>query len=206
MENQPPLSSSRLVALHDQLTAAWHSGTPRVEVELGEFERIVAEQHLTNFELWHAEESARRRGIDDASLAAVKRLIDRTNQRRNDLAEDCDAALLDRLRDRNLPNPAAELHSESPGLMIDRLSILSLKLFHTREEIARSCAPGHAERSRERLRILEEQRSDLAAAFDLLWRRVLNGQLCFKIYRQCKMYNDPTINPEACAAQSRTST
>ena len=79
----------------------------------------------------------------------MKRRIDRTNQRRNDLAEELDRCLLEWLAERGLPNPAAPLHSESPGLMIDRLSILALKIYHTREEAERADAPaGHAERNR----------------------------------------------------------
>jgi hypothetical protein len=88
------------------------------------------------------------------------------------------------------------LHSESPGLVIDRLSILALKIYHTREEAERSDAPaGHAERNRERLGILEEQRADLAACLDALWREALSGTRRFKLYRQLKMYNDPLLNP-----------
>jgi hypothetical protein len=88
------------------------------------------------------------------------------------------------------------LHSETPGLMIDRLSILSLKIYHTREEAERSDAPaGHVQRNLERLAILEEQRSDLAACLDALWRETLAGTRRFKLYRQLKMYNDPSLNP-----------
>jgi hypothetical protein len=80
--------------------------------------------------------------------------------------------------------------------MIDRLSILALKIFHTREEAARADAPeGHAGRNLERLAILEEQRADLAACLDALWRETLAGTRCFKLYRQLKMYNDPSLNP-----------
>ncbi len=112
------------------------------------FERAVAEQHLANFELWHAEDEARTPGASDHDLARIKRFIDRANQRRNDLTEQCDVLLLNFLRQQNLPAPGAELHSESPGLILDRLSILSLKLFHTREEIDRPEAPpGHGERN-----------------------------------------------------------
>ena len=97
---------------------------------------------------------------------------------------------------RSLPEPEAELHSETPGLMIDRLSILSLKIFHTREEIARRDAPpGHTERNRERLATLLEQRSDLAECLDRLWQQTLQGKRRFKQYRQLKMYNDPSLNP-----------
>jgi hypothetical protein len=80
--------------------------------------------------------------------------------------------------------------------MIDRLSILSLKIYHTRAEAERAGAPGgHGERNRERLDILIGQRADLAACLDGLWRETLGGTRRFKIYRQMKMYNDPALNP-----------
>ena len=133
----------------------------------------------------------------------VKRSVDRHNQLRNDLAERCDALLLASLEARGQPNPAAELNSESPGLMIDRLSILALKIYHTREEIAREGAPpGHRERNRERLALLAEQRDDLVGCLDHLWQQVLAGTRRFKIYRQLKMYNDPDLNPAIYSAGS----
>jgi len=129
-------------------------------------------------------------------LAEVKRRVDLTNQRRNDLAEELDRSLLSWLATNRLPNPEAPLHSESPGLMIDRLSILALKIYHTREEAERADAPmGHAERNRERLAILKEQRADLAGCLDALWSETLGGVRQFKLYRQLKMYNDPSLNP-----------
>ena len=167
-----------------------------VPSSLAEFERAVAEQHLANFELWHAEDAARSPQASDQEIARVKRLIDSVNQRRNDLTEQCDRLLLDFLHRQNLPADGAELHSESPGLILDRLSILSLKVFHTGEEIDRPEAPsGHSGRNRERLSILVEQRDDLASSLDRLWQQVLNRQRTFKLYRQLKMYNDPALNP-----------
>jgi hypothetical protein len=84
--------------------------------------------------------------------------------------------------------------------MIDRLSILALKIFHTREEVDRCSRPeavplGHAQRNRERLEVLVQQRADLADCLDALWRSSLSGSRRFKLYRQLKMYNDPTLNP-----------
>jgi hypothetical protein len=190
------LSSRKVTLLHDECTSAWHQATPAVPASLTGLERVLTEQHLANFELWHAEDTARAPHASDHDIARTKRFIDGANQRRNDLTEQCDMLLLKFLSRQNLPAAGAELHSESPGLILDRLSILSLKLFHTREEIDRQEAPaGHAARNVERLRILAEQRDDLAAALDGLWQQVLNGRRSFKLYRQLKMYNDPALNP-----------
>jgi hypothetical protein len=80
--------------------------------------------------------------------------------------------------------------------MIDRLSILALKIHHTREEAHRgSATESHRVRNTERLSLLEEQREDLAGCLDALWSEVLTGTRRFKLYRQMKMYNDPELNP-----------
>jgi hypothetical protein len=197
------LSAKEIVDLQDRWTRAWHwlvEETDRAALPSPEgpddWASLVVRQHRANFELWHIEDEARTPGATEAELASVKRSVDQTNQRRNDLTEEMDRALLQWLGDRGLPNPEAPLHSESPGLIIDRLSILGLKVYHTREEAERTGAPaGHAERNRDRLVILEEQRADLANCLDALWRETLAGTRRFKLYRQLKMYNDPSLNP-----------
>jgi hypothetical protein len=204
------LSAAQIVTLHDQRTRDWHqapapspdqhaaadSAAPPPASEEASWLQSVELQHRANFDLWHIEDEARAPGATDAQIAAVKRRIDSTNQRRNDLAEQLDEQLLAWLAPRSLPNPAAPLHSESPGLIIDRLSILALKIYHTREEAARAGAPpGHAARNLDRLAILEAQRADLAACLDALWADTLAGARRFKLYRQLKMYNDPSLNP-----------
>jgi hypothetical protein len=93
-----------------------------------------------------------------------------------------------------MQNPAAPLHSETPGLIIDRLSILALKIFHTEEQLHRS-TPDHQARNRDRLALLIAQRDDLAACLDALWSEIATGTRRFKLYRQLKMYNDPDLNP-----------
>lgn len=202
------LSGEAIVKLHDELTSAWHA---QADADLGSTSADpwlarVARQHRANFDLWHIEDEARTPGASDAQLADVKRRIDRTNQLRNDLAEELDRTLLDWLKPQQLPAENAPLHSESPGLIVDRLSILALKIYHTREEAERTdSSPGHAERNRSRLAILEEQRADLARCLDVLWRETLDGTRRFKLYRQMKMYNDPTLNPaiyRSCASES----
>ncbi len=201
------LSADAIVKLHDQLTELWHIGPGGSEAPDGEerfraiagedaWLRAVARQHRANFDLWHIEDEARAPDATDPELADVKHRIDRTNQLRNDLAEELDRALLAWLESKGLPNLEAPLNSESPGLMIDRLSILALKIWHTREEIVRAgAAPGHAERNRDRLALLEEQRADLAHCLDRLWQETLAGARRFKLYLQLKMYNDPLLNP-----------
>jgi hypothetical protein len=192
------LAAHAIADLHDQLTRDWHTSSETSDAPAADpaFLERVARQHRANFDLWHIEDEARTPGATDNDLARVKRLVDRTNQLRNDLAEELDRTLLAWLIAHQLPNPAAPLHSESPGLMIDRLSILALKIFHTREEAERTDAPaGHAQRNRERLAILVEQRADLAACLDALWHETLAGARRFKLYRQLKMYNDPSLNP-----------
>ena len=200
------LSADAIVELHDRETRAWHrkpsgsndaSPAPNLDGDPAEdWLRLVTQQHRANFDLWHIEDEARTPGATDAELAAVKRRIDRTNQLRNDLVEQLDSTLLKWLEPRGLPNPNASLNSESPGLIIDRLSILALKIYHTREEAEREGAPGgHAERNRERLSILEAQRADLATCLDALWSETVAGARRFNLYRQLKMYNDPSLNP-----------
>jgi Protein of unknown function (DUF4254) len=189
------LQAILVLRLFDEWTTRWHR-EPFVLETADPLDAAIEGLHRANFELWHQEDQARDPRAGDAAIAAAKRAIDTINQRRNDQMERCDAILLRGLSAETLPNPRAELHSETPGLMLDRLSILSLKRYHTLEEIERAAAPsGHKQRNQERLAILENQRNDLAACLDRLWQRVLNGDLRFQVYRQLKMYNDPDLNP-----------
>ena len=190
------LSADTISSLHDQLTQNWHLPHGSTEFPSDQWLALVARQHRANFDLWHIEDEARTPGASDAQLADVKRRIDSTNQLRNDLAEELDRTLLQWLASQNLPQEGAPLNSESPGLIVDRLSILALKIYHTREEAGRAnAAPDHAERNQARLAILLEQRADLVSCLDLLWRETLAGIRRFKLYRQLKMYNDPSLNP-----------
>jgi hypothetical protein len=192
------LDALEITRQHDEATIRWHESNPwpapsSVHAPPASFIEVVLSNHRANFELWHEEDKAREPEVTDAHIAQVKRAIDVFNQTRNDLVETMDRILLAAASDMN---PAAPLHSETPGLIIDRLSILALKAYHTAEETRRASATeDHRQKNLARLTLLEEQRSDLAACLDVLWTEVLNGKRRFKLYRQMKMYNDPELNP-----------
>jgi hypothetical protein len=197
------LDALLITRVQDEMTAALHETESELAIELGAdgLMALAMAQHRANFELWHEEDKARVSEATDAEIAAVKRAIDVLNQRRNDLVEKMDVWLIERLEQ----TEAAPLHSETPGLMIDRLSILALKIFHTREESRReSATDGHRLRNRSRLALLEEQRADLAGCLDALWAEVLGGTRRFKLYRQMKMYNDPDLNPAMYGRRTQT--
>ncbi len=175
----------------DGATSAWHLQLPEAAVP-----DLPLRLHLCNFELWHLEDEARDPHAEPRQIVAVKRSIDRVNQRRNNTAEAVDEALLRLLAARGLPRPDAPLHSETPGQMLDRLSILSLKQFHTAEQAERTDATAaHRERNRERLAVLRVQSADLLGCLEQVWLAVLCGERRFKLYRQFKMYNDAELNP-----------
>ncbi len=187
------LDASHIARLHDRATADWHIDASPFASPDASLDSLLLAHHRANFDLWHEEDKAREPGASDTRIAQVKRAIDTLNQRRNDLVEAIDRTLLEAA---GAQNPSAPLNSESPGLIIDRMSILALKLFHTEEETHRESATEvHREKNRARLALLREQRADLVACLDALWSEVQSGTRRFKLYRQMKMYNDPDLNP-----------
>jgi hypothetical protein len=184
------LNLPRILRLHDAANKHGHDPLLSPAYPQSPLEELILAQHQANFDLWHEEDKARDPDASDASIVTVKHAIDRINQRRNDLVEQIDVALLQAAPQ----NDFAPLHSETPGLIVDRLSILSLKLFHTEEQLHRSTTD-HRAANQLRLLQLNEQRTDLAACLVHLWAEITSGQRRFKLYRQLKMYNDPELNP-----------
>lgn len=207
IDTGPLLAVDELVEWHAAAVDAWHAdpvaagrlpaeAPPAVGRGSGALERAVAEEHLVNIRLWHEEDEARRPDVDDAVIAGTKRRIDALNQERNDLIEAIDDALLDLLTGGVPLGGDAPLHSETPGAIVDRLSILALKVYHMREEAERDEADAeHRRRCRDRLEVLTEQRADLAACLTGLLAEIAAGRRRFRRYRQFKMYNDPETNP-----------
>lgn len=158
--------------------------------------RAIEDNHQCNCKLWAEEDLARRRSVPDSEIAKNKRTIDIQNQKRNDAIERLDEEL-QHLFSAIRTAPNARLNSETPGSIIDRLSILSLKIHHMRLQTLRSdVGQAHIEACAAKLARLIEQRADLGACLDRLLAERSRGEACFKIYHQFKMYNDPALNPE----------
>lgn len=193
MTTAPLVVPEEICRLHDGALADWYREKP-AQVEPGEdLDSLVRAQHFCNFSLWNHEDEARRRDVADSYIAETKRAIDRWNQRRNDLIERIDLYLLHRLPEADART--ARLNSETAGSMVDRCSILSLKLHHMGINAARKDDPELAAECAQKLVILREQRGDLARCLGELIDDTIAGRRRFKLYRQFKAYNDPRLNP-----------
>ena len=176
----------------------WHEELAQDDSsESADFPSLVSTQHQVNFELWHQEDLARDLDVSDSKIAGVKRAIDVLNQRRNDLIEQLDQFLANVLSRENVnTTDQTELNSETPGSMIDRLSINALKIYHMNEEIQREdVAESHRKKCFGKLSILQEQREDLGQCLDKLLVDLSAGEKRLKVYQQMKMYNDESLNP-----------
>ena len=144
---------------------------------------------------WHLEDIIRDPHIDPIEALALKRRIDRSNQDRTDLVEQIDSYFRQKYSDVK-PKDDARLNTESPAWAIDRLSILALKIYHMKEQAERhDASEEHRQRSQDKLAILLEQQKDLGTAIDQLLEDIEAGRKYMKVYRQMKMYNDPSTNP-----------
>ena len=144
---------------------------------------------------WHLEDIIRDPHIDPMEALQLKRRIDRSSQDRTDLVEQIDSYFRQLYADVQVHEDAT-INTESPAWAVDRLSILALKIYHMREQVERTDASQeHREKCDAKLRVLLEQQVDLSTAIDQLLDDISNGRKYMKVYRQMKMYNDPSTNP-----------
>ncbi|MCX2584218.1 DUF4254 domain-containing protein [Pedobacter sp. MR22-3] len=144
---------------------------------------------------WHMEDVVRNPNIDPAEGLSWKRRIDAQNQVRTDMVEFIDGYFLNLYRGITAL-PDAKINTESPAWAIDRLSILALKIYHMQEEAERETASAeHREQCQAKLNILLSQRKDLSTSIDQLLADIEAGKKYMKVYKQMKMYNDPSLNP-----------
>ena len=186
------MNVSEITGLQRAKTIEWHESQPSESAVnlLG----LVTQNHLQNFQLWHEEDIARRDDLGAERVRQAKRAIDGFNQRRNDLIERIDQELVQTLKPRT---SGCSFNSETPGMMVDRLSILALKDYHMAEEVAREDASTeHVEKCQKKLDTIRTQIGDLSTALSELISQVESGERSFRVYFQFKMYNDAELNPQ----------
>lgn len=144
---------------------------------------------------WHLEDIVRDPNIDPVKALEIKRRIDKSNQDRTDLVELIDSYFYDIYKEVKIL-PDAGINTESPAWAVDRLSILVLKIYHMQLETRRmDVTAEHVETCKKKLSVLLEQRKDLSFALDQLLEDIKDGRKYMKVYKQMKMYNDPSLNP-----------
>lgn len=159
----------------------------------GTFEALLWEKSWVDTVQWHLEDLVRPADVDPVYALQLKRRIDASNQHRTDLVERIDDHYMMQFKD-VAPQPDAKLNTETPAWAVDRLSILALKVYHFGIEAGRGDAE-HRAKCQAKLDTLLTQRADLTTAIDQLLADLAAGRRVMKLYRQMKMYNDPSLNP-----------
>jgi Mg2+ and Co2+ transporter CorA len=161
----------------------------------GSFEALLYGKNWIDTVQWHLEDIIRKPDINPAEGIAIKRRIDSSNQDRTDRVEKIDDYFLIQFKQVSY-KPGARMNSETPAWLLDRMSILLLKIYHMKEQTMRKDAGAdHIAKCQEKLSVLMEQKKDMQEAFDELIEDIQAGNRKFKVYRQMKMYNDASLNP-----------
>lgn len=163
--------------------------------ESSSLEHLLYRKNWIDAVQWHLEDIIRDPEINPEEALKIKRWIDKSNQERTDMVEFVDSWFLNKYKEVSI-KPNAKINTESPAWAIDRFSILSLKVYHMKEETERRNASAeHKEKSQQKLDVLLEQKQDLSTAIEELITDFENGDKKMKVYKQMKMYNDKDFNP-----------
>jgi len=185
----------QITDLQRQLVKQWH--VQPIDHPNEGFLRLVSQEHGFNFLLWHEEDIARSQEVGDRRVSEAKRAIDRYNQQRNDWIERIDDAITQQLVERNVTTiENAPLNTETPGSVIDRLSILTLRIYHLEEQAQRNdVSTEHIESVGHKLAVALVQLDDLTLSLAQLLDDIFSGHKRHRTYRQMKKYNDAALNP-----------
>jgi hypothetical protein len=195
------LSAKEIIAIFRKTIADYHeqdhvNAILENPFDESSFEGLLYHKNWIDTVQWHLEDVIRRDDISTDEFIKTKRRIDSSNQNRTDKVEDIDE-LFYRIFSQTETKPDARLNSETPGWLLDRISILELKIYHFAEQAEREdAAAEHRAKASEKLKTLTEQEHDLAVAFNELMLDLSKGNKYMKMYKQMKMYNDPSLNPE----------
>ena len=191
--------------IQEELTEKWHIKEADMEEEYkrimerreNDLIEIFSALHFMNYSLWHVEDTARRLDVPASVIADCKHRIDVFNQKRNNLIEKADEALISAIEPLLTQKAPEKYNTETLGMAIDRMSIIALKIYHMREQASRSDAGReHRDLCAKKLSQLSEQRERLKQSILDLLDDCFAGRKAIKPYFQHKMYNDPKLNPE----------
>ena len=202
MQDALKVQASEIIGLHDTylLNILWPDKYEMKYQVSNSLFKFIEANHFFNTKLWNEEDLARRQNVSDNEITKNKRAIDKFNQSRNDCIEQIDNFILDHIL--ITISKEAKQNSETLGAMIDRLSILSLKIFHMAIQTKReNVSEIHIQTCLNKLGVLKIQRNDLCICFDELLYDCMCGLRYFKQYKQFKMYNDPNLNPQLYAEE-----
>lgn len=189
------LDVETILKLQSDTTHRWHQQP--IDDDYSSPYDLICQQHAFNFQLWHQEDMARDPTATDTQVANVKRAIDRLNQSRNDMIEKIDDWLSSKLVQQSTEHlPSARQNSETVASVIDRLSILALRIYHYEEQLHRlGTSQQHHLMVQQRIAVCQQQLKDLSGSLQELLTDIQQGRVRHRTYRQLKMYNDSSLNP-----------
>ena len=173
-------------------------------IDAESFESLLYSKNWIDTVQWHLEDIIRLPDINPVEGIQIKKRIDKSNQDRTDIVEKIDDYFLEQFKT-VAPKPEARINSETPAWLLDRMSILMLKIYHMKEQTERKdVSAEHISKCLVKLNVLMEQKADMQLAFDQMIEDIGQGNRRFKVYRQMKMYNDASLNPMLYGSKSNS--
>ncbi|HBJ77226.1 MAG TPA: hypothetical protein DDY68_05525 [Porphyromonadaceae bacterium] len=186
--------------IFEEATESYHltddvNASPKNPYKEGSVEELYWKKNWIDAVQWHLEDIIRNPELEAQEGMKIKHRIDKSNQDRTDIVESIDDVFIETFKD-IVPKENARINTETPAWALDRLSILVLKIYHMQKEVSRKDASKeHISFCENKLNVLRTQRKDLIQSIEELLEDIASGNKRMKVYRQVKMYNDPSLNP-----------
>lgn len=149
------------------------------EKDLHRLDAAITRLHSVNAHLWNTEDRVRATSLPADRVADFKREIDQLNAERNALAERADEVLGPLA---GAARADAPLHTETLASVLDRLSVLTLRIWHSER------ASDRDDLAKRRVPALHRQRDELFTALDSLTADVLAGTRRLPLPARYKLY------------------
>lgn len=153
---------------------------------------LVKSNIETNQKIWDLEDSTRMTELGSESVATTKQEIDKNNQIRNDLIKEIDIEISNQIQ--IVPLDSMErFYSESPGMIIDRLAILYIKLSVIRSLLSVIEEEDLKEEYKNKKKIISEQINHIGIFLDSYLKKLECREVFFGIQQPVKIYNDKRV-------------